>query len=766
MEAGKRTAGLCRHAVAVAAFAAVFGVLAQAASAAPWAFSPSSPWNTPAAQRGPISSNNPYASLFTSYDPGLVLGGGPAGSDSHDRDYAKPTYFAEPRRSLPDGPPCAIPTGRTATSDITAECGAGPAGRAGRRRLGRPSRDHLRGSHARLAMWRCKQGSDSGARAPRPMSWRAATTPPTWRCGTSAGRASRSAVATPREGSGTPLYPTVLTAADALAGFQHALGITVPSVSSSYVYPAVKSDGSCGCEIKYGMLFVLRRDFPENDRSAGDVIQALKTYGAYIVDQGASFEIDTEGDYAPGAKQGSPRRASRNVVSDIRPGDLRYVAQGGPIPAAARPPARSARRRAPLPSRRCVKHRRRCRASTSRSPMRRRGGQAVDQTGKTGHGHGHRAAGRGAQDGTDPGRATRALAHRQACADPQGQVRREGPRAPTLEASARGEGAREGARRGLVTPRDRAGPALTAQRRTSRWAAAQAPEARSRRPDGRHLGAEAAVVIVPVDPHTRVAQRPLAGQPCGQCAGRAVAGPLGGLHHPVVVVPIGIGDRPARPPEAFSSTSREPRSSSSSAASPDTSVRCGWDLVWDPTSQPSSRESLQLVPAHRDQLRLVGTAHPLVDPGPGHRALGADVVGGRIHGAGEPQFRQDRACHLPDRAVCVVEGDGHHSALLRRGDRIGERGAAVAAADKHGELVLEPLGGDRKVRCPAGADGVVAEHQPVARQRSAGPISVRPAHRPQSPIAPSSTKFPSTQNSALHPPAPMLMQDIGQCRKP
>ena len=65
-------------------------------------------------------------------------------------------------------------------------------------------------------------------------------------------------------GSGTPLVTTTLTAEEALHGFQHALGITVPRVSRDYIYPpAVKSDGSLRLRgIKYGMLFVLRPDYP------------------------------------------------------------------------------------------------------------------------------------------------------------------------------------------------------------------------------------------------------------------------------------------------------------------------------------------------------------------------------------------------------------------------------------------------------------------------------------------------------------------------
>ena len=94
------------------------------------------------------------------------------------------------------------------------------------------------------------------------------------------------------------------------------------------------------------MLFVLRPDFPETG-SIGrlNVIRALKTYGAYIVDQGASFEIDTEGDYAAGARENfTAAGIARTALNDIRPADLRYVSTGTvpvptPVPAPEPAPA-------------------------------------------------------------------------------------------------------------------------------------------------------------------------------------------------------------------------------------------------------------------------------------------------------------------------------------------------------------------------------------------------------------------------------------------
>ena len=111
-------------------------------------------------------------------------------------------------------------------------------------------------------------------------------------------RAGSACCATAR-GSGTPLIPTTIRAEEALTGINHALGVTVPHVSGDYIYPpATHSDGSLGANgIKYGMLFVLRADYPvPANASIGErnVIQALKTYGAYVVDQGASLELDAD----------------------------------------------------------------------------------------------------------------------------------------------------------------------------------------------------------------------------------------------------------------------------------------------------------------------------------------------------------------------------------------------------------------------------------------------------------------------------------------
>ena len=73
-------------------------------------------------------------------------------------------------------------------------------------------------------------------------------------------------------------------------------GSPIPHVAKDYLYPATHSDGGSGT-VKYGMLFVLRPDYPVSaGASLGErnIIAALKAYGAYVVDQGASMELDAD----------------------------------------------------------------------------------------------------------------------------------------------------------------------------------------------------------------------------------------------------------------------------------------------------------------------------------------------------------------------------------------------------------------------------------------------------------------------------------------
>jgi hypothetical protein len=72
------------------------------------------------------------------------------------------------------------------------------------------------------------------------------------------------------------------------------------------------------------MLFVLRGDYPvPADAGIGErnVIAALKTYGAYLVDQGASMELDADSN-RPRLWEWSGLRAD---TLDIRPEDFRLI---------------------------------------------------------------------------------------------------------------------------------------------------------------------------------------------------------------------------------------------------------------------------------------------------------------------------------------------------------------------------------------------------------------------------------------------------------
>jgi parallel beta-helix repeat protein len=249
------------------------------------AFSDSSPWNLPAAQKGSIDAGNPYADQFSDGGPSfqMKLSGTP-----DNPDYASPTFFAAP--SDPLAPiavsiPSWLPTGsiRWDGSPIPVPRGVYAA----------PGSDgHLTvvSADQRTAweFWRAVKAGETGYQTSVVAQFDL----------TGPGYSDRSSDNSAR-GSGTPLISTTLRADEALNGIQHALGITVPRVSSSYLYPpATHTDGDLGPDaIKYGMLFVLRSDYPvPADASEGvrNVIQALKTYGAYVIDQGADFEMDAD----------------------------------------------------------------------------------------------------------------------------------------------------------------------------------------------------------------------------------------------------------------------------------------------------------------------------------------------------------------------------------------------------------------------------------------------------------------------------------------
>jgi hypothetical protein len=144
---------------------------------------------------------------------------------------------------------------------------------------------------------------------------------------------------TSARGSGAPVIPSSVRAEEAVTGIDHALGLTVPSVAADYLFPATHSDGDLGPEaVKYGMLFVLRPDFPvPASASLGErnIIAALKTYGAYVVDQGASMGIDADSTHGDlWSQAGMLGDASMPVhASDWRLVNVGSATAAGPPPA-------------------------------------------------------------------------------------------------------------------------------------------------------------------------------------------------------------------------------------------------------------------------------------------------------------------------------------------------------------------------------------------------------------------------------------------------
>jgi hypothetical protein len=304
----------------VALIAVVALAVPATATAAPIfrAFSPTSPWNVPAAPDS-IGSSNPFAGQFTSYSSQLGISGLPG-----DAAYASPVFFASP--GDPTTAKVDLTTDWSPTHDlkwdrnpIPIPPGAYPApGSDGHMTI--VSADGTKD----WEFWRCTKVSPSGITTAVIVQWD--LTGPGY---------SRSGDENSARGSGTPLISTTLRAEEALSGISHALGITVPSVSHDYVFPvASHSDGDGGGgAIKYGMRFVLRPDYPvPGNASIGvrNIIAGLKTYGAYVIDQGASFELDADSTHPGLWAQTGLNPGSLNIRgSDMRPA---RAGIGGPPP--------------------------------------------------------------------------------------------------------------------------------------------------------------------------------------------------------------------------------------------------------------------------------------------------------------------------------------------------------------------------------------------------------------------------------------------------
>jgi hypothetical protein len=272
--------GKCRVLKLLCAAAVLTGSLAASvapAGATVWRpFSADSPWNVPAAQKGGISSANPYAAQFTSYASSLELSGVAPGNQ-----WGKPIFLA----SLGDPAYQWVDQNGWAKGDIRYQGEPIPMPAGAKQATGSDGHLTIVTADRRYAydMWRANVSSRSAATIVRFDL-------------TGSGVPSVQSGNTSARGSGTPIIPTTIRAEEAVGGIDHALGLTVPHVASSYIWPATHSDGSSG-SIEYGMLFVLRADFPvPAAASLGErnIIAALKTYGAYVVDQGASMGLDAD----------------------------------------------------------------------------------------------------------------------------------------------------------------------------------------------------------------------------------------------------------------------------------------------------------------------------------------------------------------------------------------------------------------------------------------------------------------------------------------
>src|SRR5690349_6699845 len=215
---------------------------AQPAEAAGWrAFSATSPWNVPAAQKGAISGSNPFASQFTSYSSTLEISG-----VAPDNQWGKPIYFAAP------GDPAYPWTDLNgwAKGDIAYQGEPIPMPAGAHQATGSDGHLTIVTADRRYEydMWRADVSTRTAATIVR-FDLAGDGVPGVRSDNTSA------------RGSGTPIIPTTIRAEEAVGGIDHALGLTVPHVASAYLYPATHSDGSAG-PIEYGMLFVLRPDFP------------------------------------------------------------------------------------------------------------------------------------------------------------------------------------------------------------------------------------------------------------------------------------------------------------------------------------------------------------------------------------------------------------------------------------------------------------------------------------------------------------------------
>jgi hypothetical protein len=143
-------------------------------------------------------------------------------------------------------------------------------------------------------------------------------------------------------GSGTPLISTTIRGEEAVNGIEHAIGCSVSSdVSNRFLYPpAVNTDGlltSGGS--RYGELYTLRSNFltdhPTNptrgqpwSRGELNIINALMTYGCYIVDRHGAFELDADAAHWT-QEDWTAADVTKTGLNSIQPSDMRFRAVSG-----------------------------------------------------------------------------------------------------------------------------------------------------------------------------------------------------------------------------------------------------------------------------------------------------------------------------------------------------------------------------------------------------------------------------------------------------
>jgi hypothetical protein len=283
----------------------------------PWrAFPKDSIWNRPADEKGTAVPNPFPDDLWLTYGSGLLVGGGPCGSSSHDYQYRKPIYFADdndPTTSLVNLTiPSWAPTGDLAWDGrpIPLPAGVKPAeGTDGHLVIVSADRKTA------FEFWRATSASVLGITAATMTMYDLTGKGYSDIDGNNAAR-----------GSGMPVVNTALRAEEAYYGFHHALAFDVPHVGSDYVSPpASKSDGSSG-PLEYGQLFVLRPDFPIPANApigVQNVLETLKEYGAYIGDQGSNWQLDT--DSSTDEELWCASGVTRNAFQFVKPSDLMLV---------------------------------------------------------------------------------------------------------------------------------------------------------------------------------------------------------------------------------------------------------------------------------------------------------------------------------------------------------------------------------------------------------------------------------------------------------